>query len=264
KKHCCVCLKDGEHCLGPDHRYKPDSVTEKVHIFEFKKYEEAQQFVKRHLGQFQSMNGNGCILFLYSLILSRTLQKLYEDLQVDRDVKARLLTDTDDVSQSLLNLALTGKATPYTHNGELLYDRRGKLLPRSLYGIHSRNQVGFLFWDKGENSDSRTEIGSMLKTPKNPIWLTKVNGMYGLLFSLNEDLVSHWRVENRFAVFYYTGLACQEKPVVLTVETRLGRGRMKTSLGRRDEEKKIPALENCIMTKWFGAAVNWNGTAPFI
>jgi len=46
----------------------------------------------------------------------------------------------------------------------------------------------------------------MLKTPKNPIWLTLVNGHYGLLFSTNIDLVSDWRVEHHFSLYYYTGL----------------------------------------------------------
>jgi len=45
----------------------------------------------------------------------------------------------------------------------------------------------------------------MLKTPKNPIWLTLVNNQWGLLFSNNLDLVSDWRVEHHFELYYYTG-----------------------------------------------------------
>ena len=57
----------------------------------------------------------------------------------------------------------------------------------------------------------------MLKTPKNPIWLTKINGLFGLVFSLNPDLVSDWRVENRFTMWYYTGLSTQVTPTMLSI-----------------------------------------------
>ena len=46
----------------------------------------------------------------------------------------------------------------------------------------------------------------MLKTPKCPVWITLINGQIGLLFSINIDLVSDWRIENRFLLYYYTGL----------------------------------------------------------
>ncbi|KAL8565580.1 hypothetical protein ACOMHN_024088 [Nucella lapillus] len=104
----------------------------------------------------------------------------------------------------------------------------------------------------------------MLKTPKKPIWLTNVNHMWGLLFSTNLDLVSDWRIENRFSLFYYTGLVSQANTTTLSVETRIGRARPKTSLGRRHDENKIPPLEQCIMTKWYGTNISWNGTMPFI
>ena len=57
----------------------------------------------------------------------------------------------------------------------------------------------------------------MLKTPKTPIWLTKVNHMYGLLFSTNLDLVSDWRIENRFSLSYYTGLVSQTMTATLSI-----------------------------------------------
>ncbi|XP_012944658.1 inactive ubiquitin carboxyl-terminal hydrolase MINDY-4B [Aplysia californica] len=264
KKRCCVCLKEQEACFGPDYRYKMDGITEKLQLFEFKRYEDLQNFVKRNLEQFQSDSGNGCILFLYSLVLSRTIQKVKDDLQEDHDSKLKLLTDMEDADQSLINLALTGRATPHMHNGDLLYDSKGQLLPKPVHGIKSRSQAGFLFWDKGEDPEKRTEVGSMLKTPKNPIWVTKVNGLWGLVFSLNPDLVSDWRVENRFTMWYYTGLVTQVKPTLLSIETRIGRPRPKTGLARKEAENKIPPLEQCIMTKWYGADIKWNGTLPFI
>ncbi len=57
----------------------------------------------------------------------------------------------------------------------------------------------------------------MLKTPKYPVWMTKVNGQFGLLFSTNIDLVGDWRAENRFMLIYYTGLISQGRPAQLTI-----------------------------------------------
>ena len=51
-----------------------------------------------------------------------------EDLQADHDSKLKLLTDMEDADMSLINLVLTGRATPHLHNGDLLYDNQGEML----------------------------------------------------------------------------------------------------------------------------------------
>ena len=38
------------------------------------------------------------------------------------------------------------------------------------------------------------QVGSMLKTPKFPVWVVKTGERYGVLFSLNKDLVNDWSV----------------------------------------------------------------------
>ena len=37
----------------------------------------------------------------------------------------KLLTDNEDCEQSLLNLMLTGRATPFLHNGKTYYNDEG-------------------------------------------------------------------------------------------------------------------------------------------
>lgn len=61
------------------------------------------------------------------------------------------------------------------------------------------------------------QVGSMLKTPKLPIWLCNINGNPGVLFSTNKQLLSDWRVERRFDLYLYGGRPSQKKPVHLTV-----------------------------------------------
>lgn len=57
----------------------------------------------------------------------------------------------------------------------------------------------------------------MLKTPKLPIWLCNINGTYSVLFSTNRQLLSDWRVERLFDLYFYNGQPAQNKPAHLTV-----------------------------------------------
>ncbi|XP_076454323.1 inactive ubiquitin carboxyl-terminal hydrolase MINDY-4B-like isoform X2 [Babylonia areolata] len=217
RHRCCIALLEEGPCFDHDYRYRFDNITERLHLFEFKKLEDAQFFVKRNLERFQAENGCGLIQILYSLVLSRTIPRIREDMGIGEESKGKLLTDMEDVTVSLLNLAITGRAVSHLHNGDTLYDNKGCALPKPMKGVKERANIGFLYWDKGEDPDNRTEVGSMLKTPKTPIWLTKVNHMYGLLFSTNIDLVSDWRIENRFSLSYYTGLVSQANTATLNV-----------------------------------------------
>ena len=47
------------------------------------------------------------------------------------------------------------------------------------------------------NSAKEAGIGSRLKTPVLPIWVSCVNGEYGVLFNPNKDLMKSYSAENR-------------------------------------------------------------------
>ncbi|XP_048746819.1 inactive ubiquitin carboxyl-terminal hydrolase MINDY-4B-like isoform X3 [Ostrea edulis] len=262
-KRCCVCLLQDKRSYQQDYRVRDDNVTEHIVLFEFKKFTDVTTFIRRNIEEFTSEKSPGCILFLYSLVLSASICKLKEEMLITNETNYKLLSDREECTQALISLIITGHACHYLHNGNLVYSQSGNLLATPLKGIQERSEIGFLFWDKGENDDNRTDVGSMLKTPKKPIWLTSVNGQPGLLFSTNLDLVSDWRVETRFILHYFTGLpgipACP-----LHIETRFGRNALgRTKLHRRQQEESIPQLERCIMTKWYGAAIDWPDILPF-
>ena len=61
------------------------------------------------------------------------------------------------------------------------------------------------------------QVGSMLKTPRKPIWVTYINRNYGLMFCTNPELVGNWRSEHQFILHYYTGLPSQTTDVKLNV-----------------------------------------------
>ena len=82
---------------------------------------------------------------------------------------------------------LTGCATPYLHNGE----------EDAKVGITGRNDIGFLIWDKDEKTTVELNLGSRFKTPFLPVWVTLVNGAWGVLFNPNKDLMKSYSAENR-------------------------------------------------------------------
>ncbi|XP_064639647.1 inactive ubiquitin carboxyl-terminal hydrolase MINDY-4B-like isoform X2 [Lineus longissimus] len=263
-KHATIVLPQERQCFEKQSGYRHDGVTECLHLFEFKHQDDLKNFLTKYIAYFELEDFHGCVLFLYSLALTRTFEKLEEDFNHSPLVK--LLNDMEDCSQSLVNLIITGKAVPYLHNGTMIYDSQVRVLKKPLVGILNRSDVGYLLWDKTELDEMRTQVGSMLKTPKLPIWITNVNGHFGLLFSTNPDLISDWRVEHRFTLHYYTVLYSQTEACQLSVDTRYGRQRHgKTALHSMEERKKLPALEQCIMTKWPDAQVTWNDrVSPFL
>lgn len=56
-----------------------------------------------------------------------------------------------------------------------------------------------------------------MKTPKYPIWLVCSESHFSVLFCLEKDLLSDWKTERRFDLYYYDGLANQEEEIRLTV-----------------------------------------------
>lgn len=80
-----------------------------------------------------------------------------------------------------------------------------------MVGIKKRSDIGILYWDSKEEDDQRTEVESMLKTPKFPIWLVLMGKLNAaIIFNTNIDLINNWRLEQNFSLHFYTGLKKQE------------------------------------------------------
>ncbi|GCB79541.1 hypothetical protein scyTo_0019561, partial [Scyliorhinus torazame] len=100
-------------------------------------------------------------------------------------------------------------------------------------------------------------VGSFLKTPKFPIWVVCSESHFSVLFGLKKELMSDWKFERRFDLYYYDGLANQQDEIRLTVDASEG-------CSVEGDDDLIPPLELCIRTKWKGAFVDWNGTDPIL
>ncbi|XP_025031868.1 inactive ubiquitin carboxyl-terminal hydrolase MINDY-4B [Python bivittatus] len=169
----------------------------------------------------------------------------------------------DHIHCAILNLILTGRASPHVFNGCQKIDTEGSV-QKELHGVHSRSNVGYLQWSKEEAEQHRPlQVGSMLKTPKLPIWLCNINETYSILFSLNRLLMSDWKTEHLFDLYFYKGQPSPKTTVHLTIDTHSHHWDEKHGKEGSDPEKRVSSLEMAIRTKWEGATISWNGTAPF-
>ncbi|XP_046974376.1 inactive ubiquitin carboxyl-terminal hydrolase MINDY-4B isoform X2 [Vanessa cardui] len=205
---------------------------------------------------FQSEDGSGSLLLLYACILSRGCENVKKDL----DGKLTYLVSTQvEGSLNVTTLLLSGRATPYLHNGvQYVGDEDHYAMPQ--FGVLSRSPVGLLVWygndDNITKNISRQYPGSRLKTPALPIWVTSCSGHYGVLFNTNRELLRNYHAERRFDIHYYTCGGCH---VLLNVDTRAH----EDSVTLRNDDISATPLEKLIHTKWQDAKITWSGPVPF-
>ncbi|XP_063967775.1 inactive ubiquitin carboxyl-terminal hydrolase MINDY-4B-like [Lytechinus pictus] len=231
---------------------------QEIKVIECVSEKQLYKLLDKKLGMFEDQVGGGPLMFLLSLILSRRISKLKDDLQGEY-----LWTDTDQCSLSLINLVLSGQATPYLFNGKQEYGLDSKPLDVPRYGIQKRAEIGILVVDRPEGKQvknaKKITIGSMLKTPVFPVWVLRLKGRYSLFFCCNLNLNRDWRSEAKFNLYFYTGQTEQKEEVRLTVDSRL---RLMEEKKKKDD-KNIPLVDECIQSRWPGAHIDWNGTSPF-
>ncbi|XP_044288682.1 inactive ubiquitin carboxyl-terminal hydrolase MINDY-4B [Varanus komodoensis] len=258
-----VCLVTNDTYFTPSIDYKVDHFTEKVQLFDFFEKETAQQFLCDHIHYLNCDGSHGVILFLYSLLFSRTFERLQKDLDFTTAHLLQCRLGDFICRQAILNLILTGRASPHVFNGFQKIDTEGSVQKLS-HGVLSRSDVGYLHWSKEEVEHySLLQVGSMLKTPKLPIWLCDINGTYSVLFSTNRLLLSDWKMEHLFDLYFYNAQPSQKTTVHLTIDTHSHHWEEKQSDTDNDLEKRFPSIEMAIRTKWEGAVINWNGMVPF-
>ncbi|XP_075998042.1 inactive ubiquitin carboxyl-terminal hydrolase MINDY-4B [Genypterus blacodes] len=259
-----VTLVTTDYCITPHLDYKLDNFTERLTLFMFNKKEDLRKFISEHIHCFKDAASHGVILFLYSLICSRTIDRLREDLDSSTSHLLQIRMGNFVCRQALLNLLLTGRASPYVFNGTELFGEDGQPLERPLQGILTRSDVGYLHWSREQmDRDTLPQVGSMLKTPRCPVWVCCINSSYSVLFSLNHTLLSDWRTEHLFQLYFYNGQATQKTAATLTIDTHSHHWEAPSKDSDLDPEKRISSLEMTVRTKWEGAAINWNGLTPF-
>ncbi|NWR70452.1 MINY4 hydrolase, partial [Centropus unirufus] len=229
-----VALPSGRQQFTPIGKYKADGILETLILHTATRYEDLIVFLQQNIHQFE-IGPCGCILLTVSVILSRSINLVRNDFDV---LTNRLIGSHGYCTQELVNLLLTGKAVSNVFNNVIELDS-GNGNITILKGITSRSDIGLL--SLFEHYDV-CQVGCYLKTPKYPIWLVCSESHFSVLFCLEKDLLSDWKTERRFDLYYYDGLANQEEEIRLTVDT--------TQMCAEDKENDLtPPLEHCIRTK---------------
>ncbi|NXA06933.1 MIY4B hydrolase, partial [Sapayoa aenigma] len=70
-----VCLITTSVTALPPGGYRADTFTEGIRLFEFLEKAAAQEFISDHINCFKGEGSHGVVLFLYSLLFSRTLER---------------------------------------------------------------------------------------------------------------------------------------------------------------------------------------------
>ncbi|KAJ6633372.1 Inactive ubiquitin carboxyl-terminal hydrolase MINDY-4B [Pseudolycoriella hygida] len=250
------------------HSYFQDSVTEKLYLFQHFKLEDLQIFLKRHLHYFTDEGGAGTLLFLYSAVMTRTPTKILTDLDAPKG--AHLMGPHEEGSLNIVTLMLTGRATPYLHNGVVYVgDEDHYALPQ--FGILARAPVGLLvLGSDAENAvmSSSRQPGSRLKTPALPIWVASCSGHFGVLFNSNRELLRNYHAEKRFELHYYTCAGCY---LSMTIDNRTQENNdcmtstnasSSANNGSTCNDIVATPLERLIHTKWAEAKISLKGPPP--
>ncbi|OWF43742.1 probable ubiquitin carboxyl-terminal hydrolase MINDY-4 isoform X2 [Mizuhopecten yessoensis] len=231
-------------------KFKQDDLTETLMINHFKNHTDLKNFITQNLSQFELDGTSGVILTLYSCIMSRFMDLVRSDMD---EPTGKLLGAHGYCTQDMVNLILTGRAVSNVFNDVVELETGDGTPGTILRGPNSRCDTGLLSLFEHYRS---CQVGTYLKTPRFPIWVICSESHFSVMFSLNKELVSNWKAERRFDLFYFDGLARQQELIKLTIDTTL-----KYEVG---EEELVPPLEHCIRTKWKGAVVDWNGTEPLL
>lgn len=194
----------------------------------------------RKRGNLSSQGCQGVILLVYSVILTRGISNIQNDMDLEGNT---LINEHGYACQELINLMLVGEARSNVHDGDR--DLGDGLV---LKGVNKRSDVGFLTFFEAFGYFS---VGENLKSPKVPIWIVCSESHYSVMFSVDSKLTTE--SHQKFDLVYYDELARQEHDIILTVDQNQYNG------PTADKNKNPIPIEEVIRTKWKQAAVNWNG-----
>ncbi|KAL9961433.1 hypothetical protein ACROYT_G030371 [Oculina patagonica] len=249
-KEAIVALPTGGSNFFGAGRYKPDQLTEALVLYTFKSSESLHSFLSQNITQFESDKSSGCILLLYSVILSRSIQTVISDMDEPTNT---LMGAHGYCTQEMVNLVVTGKAVSNTFDNTMEIDTGGA--KKNVFkGLEKQSDIGLLSLFEHYKS---CEVGVNFKTPKYPIWVICSESHFSVLFSVDRNLLDDWKLEKKFDLYYYDGLARQDEEIRLTVDTT------RECPDYKDTDL-VPPLEHCIRTRWKNAVIDWNGTDPIL
>uniref|UniRef100_A0A8C5QWL5 Ubiquitin carboxyl-terminal hydrolase MINDY n=1 Tax=Leptobrachium leishanense TaxID=445787 RepID=A0A8C5QWL5_9ANUR len=228
-----VALSSGRQQFSPAGRYKADGILENLMLYNLQKHEDLVNFLQENTGQFE-FGPFGCIILTVSVVLSRSIELVQQDFDVPTN---SLIGAHAYCTQELVNLILGGRAVSNVFNDVMELDS-GNGNVTVLKGIAQRSEIGFLSLFEHY---SVCQVGSYLKTPKYPIWVVCSESHFSVLFCLRKELMNDWKIERKFDLHYYDGLANQQEEIRLTIDTA-------ETYNEDAEGDLTPPLDYCIRT----------------
>ena len=147
------------------------------------------------MAAFLSEVGPGVVCLVYSVILTKGVQELAADMDMEGIV---LINEYGYASQELINTMLVGRASTNVHDGDK--DLGDNFI---LKGIHRQSDIGFLTYFE---HFGHFQVGNYFKKPKMPIWIICSESHYSVMFSPNMDLINKSSL-GAFDVVYYDELS---------------------------------------------------------
>uniref|UniRef100_K3X280 Myb-like domain-containing protein n=1 Tax=Globisporangium ultimum (strain ATCC 200006 / CBS 805.95 / DAOM BR144) TaxID=431595 RepID=K3X280_GLOUD len=187
-----------------------------------------------HLDELTERKGNGLVLFVLSVLLSKGVAKIKSEMD-----------QVEGVQQRLQREATTGR-----------HERRR---PKAvvLKGVPARAAVGFLSLFEAYEY---MVVGSHLKCPKFNIWVVCSESHYSVLFTEPTHIeTAHLDEVRALDLYYYDGLASQDEVIRLSVDALALEEKL---VAKHDD--LIPPLNLVIQTKWPLATINWHDVEPLL
>ena len=226
--------------------YKSDGITEKCQLYVFSSFSSLHTFLTNGIAQFTSPSIPSCIYLVYSVILTRTVEGVRDDMD---ERGGRLMGAHSYCTQDLVNLMITGKASSNVFDGNKTMGEGKDAF--HLKGIASKAPVGLLSLFEHCNPGI-IEVGQNLKSPDVPVWVVCSESHYSALFSFS-SMLSKGPVD----VYYYDPLGRQEDVYRIAVDPD------STEPVPDEKDVMVSPIDHCIRTRWRGAEVSWqDGVDP--
>ena len=126
------------------------------------------------------MNRLGVVCFVLSVLLSRSVPVLLED--VDDRTQSLILPEFGHCSQELVNLMLCGRSVTNIHDGDKALGDPADPDTMILKGIGPGQMIGFLTTLEAMRL---AKVGDHYKCPQVPIWVVGSSAHYTTLFTLD-------------------------------------------------------------------------------
>jgi Domain of unknown function (DUF4205) len=137
--------------------------------------DECFEFLFNNISYFQSRTG--CMLLLLSLIFTRGIRNVQNDMDMDSNT---LVARFGHTTQELINLLLVGEATSNASDGHVTLGDSGLLLK----GISHQSSIGYL---THLESLGLCQVGDYYKYPEYPIWVVGGTSHFSLMFSSDKS-----------------------------------------------------------------------------